>query len=578
MRKYVVRTLVFVLITFFPLASTAQLISFTASNQNQATVGFEMNEYDWMLNPVYYGLLNRSALHFALDGAGFQLGTDTAGTGFRAGYAWIMQGFSPLLMMDYSTAATTSTAAEEDNIQFTYTDFDSASGRYATITETASPTTTNLSPAQKLVAFFGGKLDGPVQFDVELEWLLDKTTLTSLSYTNTYTDAANATESTLTSKGNRTDTTVSLRNNSSANALALEGEIGLVFGSVSSRISLGAGLMNWDFAAPLFSQVATQYSAGLDPVLRDQETVTESSGAFYYNGSAAVASFGMDTATPQYVPQVPVSLDSSTIITFDPTFTLEIPASLRLNLAPTATTASTVRTISYDDADADNPETARTEAVTTNTLAYGRNLSSSVEGLVRKSFSQDDAAVLHLGAGLKVAYTGWQATRDSSKSTHVQVDGNVDGDYADAGVDTDTTYTRSGYEIQNSNDQISTTLRVPLAVSYTPVSSLTFHAGTETSLTATLTLLSSLTTGSSTYRWEAYTDNLVSANSYAQRQIDLSAQSNIPASSAGWGFAFAVSGKFGATLRLTDSFIIDALASGSSAGFSSFRLMGVYSF
>jgi hypothetical protein len=578
MRKHAVLAFVIVLSTFFPLALTAQLISFTASNQSQATVGFEMNEYDWMLNPVYYDLLNRSALHFALDGAGLQLGTDTAGYGFRAGYAWIMQGFSPLVMLDYYTAASTSTAAAADNIQYAFLNYDSASGRYGTITETASPTISNVSPAQRLVAFFGGKIDGPVQFDVQFEWLLDRTTMTSLSYVNTYSNAAAATESTLTSKGNRTDTTVSLRNSTSPNALALEGEVGLIFGFLTSRISLGTGLMNWDFTAPLYSQLATQYDVGLDPTIRDQETVTESSGAYYYNGASAVASFGMDTSTPVYVPQVPVALDSSTILTFDPTFTLEIPAALRLNLVPTATTASTVRTISYNDAAADNAETARTESVTTNTLSYGRNLAASVEGLVRKSFSQDDSAVLHLGAGLKVAYAGWQATRGSVKSTHTQVDGNGNGNYADAGTDTDTTYTRSGYEIQNSNDQVSTTLRVPLAVSYTPVSSLTFHAGTETSMTATLTLLSSLTTGSSTYRYEAYTDALVPGNTYAQRPIDLSANSSIPASSAGWGFAFQVTGKFGATLRLTDSFVIDALASGSTAGFSSFRLMGVYSF
>jgi hypothetical protein len=557
-----------------PFAASAQLVSFSASNQNLATVGFETNAYDWMLNPLFYGQIDASTLFVSLDAYGSQLGSGIVGSGFRGGYAWIMPGFSPLLMLDYRTTASSSSADEAGNTQLSYTGYDAASGRYGTITQTVNITPSSVSPAQKLIAQFGGKMDGPINFDAQFEWLLDNTIATGLSYQNTYTNTTAPTDSTLSSMGARTDTTIALRNNA-VNVLALEGEVGLAFGSLTSRISLGTGLMNWDYTAPSYDQTATSYSAGSDPTKKDTEVHTIYAGAYYYSSGSATASYAMDTNTPNYLPYVPLSLDSSTLLTLEPSFTVEIPFSFTANFVPATATTNTSRTMSFDDVS--SQETSRLDVSTVNAIAYGRNLSTSLEGVVRKSFSSGDA-ILYLGSGLKLAYNGWQATRTSTNVTHTQTDGNANGNYTDAGVDTDTTYTKSGYGIVNSNDQIATTLRVPVAVTWTPLPNLSFHAGTETSMTATCTLLSSTTTGTSSYIYETFTDNLVSANSYAQRQISGSSNASVPASSSTWGFAFNTTGRFGVTLAIADNFTIDALAQTSYVGFGSFSLTGVYRF
>lgn len=561
----------------FPMSLSAELINFTASDQYLSTAGFEMNAYDWLLNPVYYGLLDTSTLFFAFDASAQQLGATTAGNGFRGGYAWIMPGFSPLFMLDYRTTASGSSQDETQNVQLSYSGYDLASGGYATITESANIVSNNILPAQKLIAFFGGKLDSPIGFDVHGEWLFDKTTQTALSYTNTYSNTASPTDATLTSKGNQTDTTIDLRNNTT-NALAIESDVGLNFDFITSRISLGTGLFNWDFTPASWTQTVTMYSAGLDPTVRDQETDTIYSGAYYYASSVATPNFAMNTNTPNYLPNIPLSLDSLTTLNFDPTFKLEIPVSATITFVPDASTVATSTMIAYNDSLSSDPEIERSETTTTNSLAYDRNLTATVGGTVRKAFQKNDSAVLYLGAGLAATYTGWEVTRSSTQGVHTQIDTNGNGNYTDAGTDIDTLYTKSGWEIKNSNDQISTVLSVPLAASYTPVKGLTFHAGTVTSMTVYVAFTSSLTTGDPGYVYETYTDNLVPANSYAQRTINLSANSNTPVNSTTWGFSFSVSGNFGVTLQLADNFTVDALASGSSVGFSSFSLTGAYAF
>jgi hypothetical protein len=575
-RLILLASLLFILI---PMMASAQLISFSGSNQYISTLGFETNAFDWMLNPLDFGKLQSSTLAFSLDGAGDQFGVGTAGYGIRGGYAWLMDGFSPILFMDYKTTAQSTTESETDNTSVAHSGYDEASGRYGTVTQSVSITMNDVTPAQNLMAQFGGKLNAPVNFDVQLEWLLDTITMSTLSYTDTYSNTSSPTEDTLTSKGDRTETSYSMRNlGSTNNALAVEGEGGLVFNNLTSRISLGVGLMNWDFGTPTYQSVTTTYSSGIDSTVRDEESYSIMSGAYAYSGGA-IALFGMNTSMGyvSYLPYIPVSLDSATTLAFDDTFKLMVPFSFTYKFTPALSTVETSRTVLYDDSDANNRETSRIDGTTTVALSFSRNMAADIGAGVQKSFTRD-SATLHLGATLDVDYTGWQATRTSTNSVHTQADGNADGDYTDAGTDTDTTYTLSGYEVESSSDTIKTSVTIPVAVSYSPVSALSFHAGASTTLYAKCVVTASLVTGDSGYCYQTYTDNLVAGNSYAQRPLDASDSSSVPASNVAWNFGVSADATFGVTLQLAEGFVIDALATGSTAGFDSFSLMGTYSF
>ena len=198
------------------------LINPGESDQSSSTMGFEKNRYDWLLDPVYFGKIEKSTIFFSLDSSAGQFGANTVGDGFRGGFAWIMNGFSPLFAVNYRTTATSSAQSSDnnENTEYDYGSYDTATGRYATINEIVN-ITTSANPYHRLMFHFGGRLDGPVSFDLQTYWYMDRENGNSSSHTDQYTNTASVSPASLSSKGNLTETVYNLIANAD-NLLAVE--------------------------------------------------------------------------------------------------------------------------------------------------------------------------------------------------------------------------------------------------------------------------------------------------------------------------------------------------------------------
>ena len=576
MKKYLI-LISLGLIILAETAFTVGLIDPGASNKRLSTAGYEKNQYDWLIDPVDFSKIEKSTVFFSMDDYADQFGVNTAGYGFRGGFAWIMDGFSPLFAINYLTNAssTIQTNDNNENTEYDYGTFDTASGRYATIDEIVDIATSR-NPYHKLMVHFGGKLNGPLNFAIQTYWYMDRQSGDSTSYTDTYSNTAAVSDASLSSKGNLTETLYDLISNRD-NVLALDLEAGLNIGNISSTIALGTELYNLGTADDSYSQTVTSYNAGVDPTLMDQQTVTTYTGSYYYNGSPQ-ADFDMNTSTPNYIQRYAIALDTDTTIPLNESLQIEAPVYFDISLAPALSTVKNNTTIGYNDANDPISESTRTQTITTTNLTVNYDINWGIGSTLKKTWKPSENSAFYTGAGVDFAMRLYSDTRNRTKQTQTQVDNNADGAYTTAGTDVDTTYTESGWEIQTRENDYTIILGLPIGISYSPVKSLTFHAGTVTSMSVSLTNSSSLETGDANYIYETYTDNLTAANSYAQRQKNNSNNTSTPSSEFTSDFNFSTSGSFGFTLAISDGFTIDALATTDSMSFNRFSLMAIYSY
>jgi hypothetical protein len=557
---------------------SGELIDMGSSNQSSSTMGFEQNEYDWMLNPLDFDQIENSILFFSLDATANQFGAGTVGDGFRGGYAWIMDGFSPIFAANYRTTSDSDKqdTEEDSNVVLAYGTFDTASGRYATIDETVSITSSSNS-IHELMFHFGGNLSGPLDFVLQTYWNMDREAGTSSSYTDQYTNTAAVSDASLASKGNLTEAEYDLIGNAD-NIISFEPEIGLVFGNIMSNIAIGLELYNSGAADDSWEQTVTSYSGGVDPTIMDSTVVTSNTGSYYYSGSA-VAGFDMNTSAPVYVEKTLLNLNVDTTIELAENLELDVPVSFNMALYPDLSTVDSSVTTGFNDSTADVLESSRTVNTVTTNLTVDNDLGFEIGGTINKTIFPSENSALYIGAGTGFSMEMYSDTRNSTDSTDTKQDNDADGLYTTAGTDTDTTYQESGWEIQTQTNEYTVDLYIPVAVSYSPVKPLTFHAGTYTVLSVSFTDSSSLETGDNGYNYlyETYTDNLTATNSYAKRQKDGSDNINDPYSEFSTYFNFMATGTFGFTLEISDNFKIDALAQASSMQFNSFSLTGIYS-
>lgn len=562
-------------------AMAQETIVLLGSNQNQTTLGFEMNEYDYLINPVYLHMLDGSWYFFALDNNVNQLAADIVGNGFRAG--WAPGGArTPVLLANYLTNMNTlNSTTAADNVEVTRTGYDTATGTYATIGESVNEFPKQNRQVHNLVLHGGLGLTDTISLTLQLGLLVDRWTVQSVDYTNTYSNTAAPSDASLTSKGDLTQTDIAM-NNASDNGYRLDLEAGLNIGSIQSKVVLGAGWYNPQAANSTYSQTVTVYNAfsGLDNTVRDQETTTAYTGQYTTAGGVPTPDFTMAGTAVNWAEFYRVGIDSSTVIPISDGTDLTIPLVVGMDLYPAdLQTAQTSTIVSYDDSSTTGTEMSRDTTTTTTGLTRSLDLVAQTGAHLGKSVTPSDNTKLHLGAGLDVLFEPSKDSKTQMRQQVFQQDNDGDGLYTTAGTDVNYTYTETGYAVQSTVLNTTGTFKVETAVSYNPLPILTFHAGASAGLSVGVMSTSTLTTGDAGFVYETYTDNLDSANSYVQRQKDGSANNTIPSTMLSTSFTPFTDAQFGFTLDFNEGFRIDAKSVfGGNVGFSQFSVIGMYSY
>ena len=554
-----------------------ELITLNGSNQNQTTVGFEMNEYDYLINPLYFHLLTGRWAFFGLDNDLNQLAANIVGNGINAGIA-LGGEMTPVFLINYRTTTSIDAADALDNIEIDYTNYDQASGTYATITESVNQYIKYNEAVHKLVLHGGLSISETFGLALQFSMIMDQWNIQQTSYTNTYSNATSVADTALTNKGNLTDLTINMRDGSE-NSYKLDIEAGIDAGSFSSRMVLGAGWYNPGSASNSYQQVVTVYNdaAGLDDTVQDQVTTTSYTGQYYYDGSL-YAAFDMGGVS-DFVEFFRIGLDTTNIIPLGEEFNLIVPFEVQYDIFGSAlSTVQTTTIVTYNDASTTPVESGRDVTTVTTTLARPLDLRASTGATVAKTLHPTENTRLHLGGGLDFEFTGASDTQTRQRVRNYQVDNNSDGAYTTAGTDVSTVYTESGYEVTSQTYEYNFDLSSRVAVSHNPIGILTFHAGAFGNAAVDLESTSTLTTGDTGYVWEAYTDSLDATNSYTRRQKDGSNSQSTPSTLFMTDFSFTTSGFFGFTLDFSENFRIDARSTISNVSFYEFSVICMVAF
>lgn len=551
------------------------LIDLGDSNTKKGTASFVTNEYDWMLNPLNYSLLESSTLFLSMDADGSQFSAGSVGAGIRGGFALINTGLSPIFALNYFNDSDSTTPEEADNVVYTYSTYDIATGNYASINGNVNIKKIS-KPNQELKVHFGGSAGESINFAVQAWLKSERYESTSLAYTDTYTNTTAASDATLSSKGDQTETVNNVPTFN--NVLAFEPEIGLKIGSIESLISFGFGMYNILPSENSSVSTVSTYSTGIDPIIMDSQTITSTTGHYYNSDSNSfIDMVFMNTSTPTYAPKLRVSLNTDNTMSIDENTEVVFPIAFGMTFYPEAETTSSTTNITFDDSTGTALESNRTNNLTAISLSSTYDMEGVLGALYKKTFKPSDKAALHLGGGLNIEFDINEFTRSQVFSVTTQKDNNGNNVYTDA-VDVNTVYKESGYEIRTTDASYDFIVSFPVAIEYSPIKSLKFYAGTTTKLTTNLGISTTLTTGDSGYIYEEYTDNNNADNNYALRQKDTSNNTSQPSNDFSTNFDISVDGTFGFSLDLADNFKVDALAATSGVGFYKFSLTCIYSF
>jgi hypothetical protein len=469
-------------------------------------------------------------------------------------------------------------------VDLTYEDYDQATGEYATLTQTVNISSGDVSSNHDLLVHLGAGLGDGMGVNLQVYWERNRAIVEMLDYINDYENTGAPSDATMTSRRPRTATSVNM-DESDPGELRIEPEFGLQSGSFTTHNALSFTLFNM-LGQDRFQETESRYDLGFgtDDTVLDQEKITVTAGQYTWNGANPNAAIVMNTSIPTVNASLIMGLDSRNYLDGVLGGVLGIPFQASVTLYPGDEQFSreTVTTVTYDDAVATPRETEREVVTTTTSLDEALAMSFVSGAQLLKTIPAGETAAVHLGVDLDVSY--WRETlqKSQARTTRTQVDGNTDGDYADAGTDVDTTYTESGYVITAQNGGFWVSMGLPLAVSYTPFPALTFYAGTTTSAQVNVTSSRSLeegigTAGAPDFVYEQYTDNLEAANSYSQRVIDGSETNTLPDQATSTTTSFSASADFGFTLDLSEQVTVDARATSSgSLGFEQFSVTAIY--
>jgi hypothetical protein len=549
----------------------AEVVFFAPSAQNDSTEGFEFGIPDAIINPSRFAEIENTTLLLDLDGdPGFPVPTTLGEVGFRAGFA--TPGLHVVAVYNANVTSLTA-AADGTNVDVTYTNYNIGANTYATVVETVSGLTTlNGNSTQDLSLMVGFPLGG-AGIAGEASWLNDRVAVNTLTFTNNYANTLTVDPASLTSVGNRTEVTRNLIQGTSG--FGLEAEFGLVSDTFREDASIGVGLLNLVGPNDLQRTVVTAYAGGTDPTLPDSITTTDLSGSYYWTGSALPRfSVSGTSGLPSLASSILIDLDTLTTFPLGPDTLLEVPAEAQLYLHPMQT-AEDITTVSVLD-DATGAETAHSVVTFTTTLDSPTDMHFEAGALIRHTFRPADNAALHVGVGGSPYFSTYSHTIEEVFSDHQQNDGNADGDYTDVGVDQDDIVEQRGFSRDYSRTLFGVLVQAPVAVSWSPVPALTFHAGTTTFFDFAVFSTSGALHGSASFMEEQYTDILDAANNVPWALISASNDQTTPFASTTTSYAFTVSGSFGATLVIAPGLVLDLIAEGSTVQFDRFSATVIY--
>lgn len=575
--KKILFVLLFV-VSFLSAGFSQELIELAGSNQYQTTISFEMNPYDYLINPLHFHLLTDRWAFFGLDNDINQLAVNIVGNGINAGIA-LGGTMTPVFLMNYRTASNLECTEEAKNIEIDFTNYDQATGTYATVTEKVDQYIKNNEAIHNLVLHGGLSLSEIFALAFQFAMIVDQWNVHRTVYTNTYSNTASPSDATLTDKGNLTETTFTMRNDSE-NSYKIDLEAGFDLDTFSSRIVLGAGWFNPGSASNSYQEVVTVYNdpAGLDDTVQDQVTTTSYSGQYYYNGSLN-ASFDMGSIS-NYVEFFRFVLDTTNLIPLGEEFNLIIPFDFQQDIyRGNLNTVATTDILSYNDASATPVESSRDTTTETTSLLRKPDLRAATGATLAKTLHPTDNTRLHLGGGFDFEFIGDRDTRMRERVRHYLADNDGDGAYTTAGVDVNTLYREYGYEVDTQTHEYNFDFSGKVAVSYSPIRILTFHAGAFTNAAVDLESTSSQTVGDGGYQYETYTDILDATNNYTHRQKDGSNNRSTPSTLFSSDFDFTSSAYFGFTLEFSETFRIDARSTYTgNVGFVEFSVIGMAAF
>lgn len=573
-----------ILLIGIPLSADDRLdlISMEPSNQAMATQGFELNEYDWLVNPLHVGKLTDSTLYFSLDGLGIQF-DGNGKKGFRGGYTRKMGDLLPGMIVHYINASISRSAAEEENTRITENTWNAGTGQYASINEDVAIDlydNGNLSSHDLTLHFAVGLPQ--MGLAVQANWITNRVSGTGLFAGSNYANTAAPSEESLVSYDDRIEETVRMRT-AGTNRLAVEPEIGITFGEISTRIALGLGLMNLSPADDGYTVTTTVYDGGVSNLQIDQITTTRQTGAYYvdYNvnnpGSSSIgSSFTIfNSAKPFNVTHTALSLNTESEMPLQNGAVLTFPVGFGINLYPELSTVYETETQNYIDGTESVRLDSRTVNRTTTTLTVAQDFGLTGGIGIRKTFVPSETAALHLGANASYSLSSYKDSRTRSYTYINQADNDDNENFTSAG-DTNTVSEDTGY-VRDYAESVNTfNVELPLAVSYSPVKNLTFHAGNTT--TMGLSFTRTQTGGNDGYTHTQFTDNVNPANSDAEPVRLGNSRTTDSEITNHTHWAFANYSAFGFTLQLTDNFKIDALSTLNNLSFYRFTISGTYTF
>ncbi len=446
----------------------------------------------------------------------------------------------------------------------------------------------------------------PISFDVKGLWLLNQYSYSESSISSTYTNTSTAGDDSLDEVGDYEITSYSMPYYYSTggfvvsdadnfeSVLAFEPEIGLNVGNLSSKISLGAAFYNLGANEGSYLNTTSSYADGSDVSLLDTEELYSSTGAVYYDSDSGVeSSVSMDASiSDTYLERTVLGFDSDSNINLGNNIALKFMLGADYGIYPAAICEFSTIEIQYDDYTGTPVETSRNSSTTCISQSINAAISGHAKAAFSKSFIPDERAAFYLGAGFGYDIDYKTAEKEQTRTLRVQIDNDGDNAYTTAGTDIDTSTIYTGYTTQVDEMIHTIEVSVPLSVSYTPISDMTFYAGAKTTISLVIDSISSLVTGQSGYVYTEYVDNLESDNSIDAELIDGTENYYTPGNSIETTLDVEAEGNFGFTLALTEKFKIDAYATvsadsgimgmptsaDSGVGFDSFSLTGSYSF
>lgn len=594
------KTVMLISVLLFLLTCTAWImadeVDFPGSNQSRVTKGFELNQYDFLLDASLAQKLKKTNFFFGLteDLEQFDL------PGFSGGAFFKLGKFNPGLVISYQGSQNCLKEDAGENTVSSYLTYDALSGTYVTVEKSL-----NIAPEKEVMHnlkfhFLSELSDLPLNFAVQGHWYHHMTSGSSETNTDQYNNTSAPDPANYTARTASSDSEWKAHIVGGGpylnNRLAFDLEAGLDLGQFLSLIKVGINLANLGTATNnYYISNSRIYNAGgdVDDTVLDSETSTSWEGAFSVNTfgtiydninisqSSAAAVAGSTRGLSELQPALDLSLDAINTLTVMEN--LDVPISAGFNMTiPNSDLdlTKTTKTVSYNDniLSGGMPlESGQTITEDRAVLDKYREFGFYAESGLLKSIQLKDKGMLYAGGLLGYNFSRKNIAVSKTQTVETKIDGNNDGLYDTLGVDTHSITKRSNYEVEDLWTNNSINLSLPLAATFRPLKNLSFYAGIEPGLTVSFESHEGVVKGDAALPYVEYKDLLDPTNNDIYI-ANGSNNSNRPDKSLECDYSFFVESNFGFNLSVTEDFSIDAIANFSGRmNFDSFEVLARYS-